>query len=137
MQIWHLLFITVTATIFHLVESRTVGRSSKQKSGQGYRGRATWFIPSTEGGPLGACGPREEDSDLVVALNAHQYGDMNSKSQHCGKFVQISYKGVTVKALVNDACPECGHGDLDLTQPVFNKLGPLSVGTLPITWKFI
>ncbi|GAA5808005.1 hypothetical protein MFLAVUS_001387 [Mucor flavus] len=135
MRIWHLLFVTLA--IFCLVESRKVGRSSKQSSGGGYSGRATWFIPSTEGGSLGACGPREEDSDLVVALNPAQYGDMSTKSQHCGKSVQISYKGVTVKALVNDACPECGHGDLDLTQPVFSQLGPLSVGILPITWKFI
>ncbi|KAI8065993.1 RlpA-like double-psi beta-barrel-protein domain-containing protein-containing protein [Thamnidium elegans] len=137
MQIWHLLFITIS--IFHLVESRKVGLPliHNRKSSGRYSGRATWFIPSKEGGSLGACGPREEDDDLVVALNAVQYGNMSRKSQHCGKSVRISYKGVTVKALVNDACPECGHGDLDLTQPVFNKLGPLTIGVLPITWEFI
>lgn len=36
--------------------------------GQKYSGIGTWFIPATEGGSQGACGPFESNSELIGAL---------------------------------------------------------------------
>ncbi|KAI9316849.1 RlpA-like double-psi beta-barrel-protein domain-containing protein-containing protein [Dichotomocladium elegans] len=105
------------------------------KRGATYSGKATWFVPSTQGGSIGACGSYEADDDMIVAMNAKQYGNMSGKSSWCGKKLKISHKGKTVTATVNDACPECAYGSLDLTGPVFEKLGDLNEGVLAITWQ--
>ncbi|KAL9554707.1 hypothetical protein MBANPS3_002701 [Mucor bainieri] len=97
-----------------LLEKR--GKKNKSK----YSGKATWFIPSLHGGSMGACRKYEADDDYVVAMNAVQYGRMNKVSDVCGKRVRIHHKGKYVEAVINDACPECKYGDLDLTKPVFD-----------------
>ena len=33
-----------------------------------WEGQATWFKPVSEGGPIGSCGPRENDHSKIVAL---------------------------------------------------------------------
>ncbi|CAM0138909.1 unnamed protein product [Umbelopsis sp. WA50703] len=103
-------------------------------SGSTYSGIATWFNPATQGGSTGACGPQEGDDSLIVALNAPQYGNMDAKSSWCGKKVKITHNGKTVTATINDACPECKYGSLDLTPAVFDKLGNPETGELDITW---
>ncbi|KAI8378055.1 RlpA-like double-psi beta-barrel-protein domain-containing protein-containing protein [Radiomyces spectabilis] len=102
-----------------------------------YHGKATWFVPSKEGGSDGACGKHEDDDALIVALNHPQYGDMSSKSKWCGKKIKISANGKHVTATVNDACPECKHGDLDLTPVLFEKLADLDKGIIKISWTEI
>lgn len=86
---------------------------------------------------MGACGKYEADDDYVVAMNAEQYGRMNKVSDVCGKRVRIYHKGKAVEAVINDACPSCKYGDLDLTKPVFGELGKFKTGILDITWKYI
>lgn len=98
---------------------------------------ATWFNPSIEGGPVGACGPEEKDDSIIVALNPEQYGDLNNRSSFCGRSVRMTYGNKTVDAVINDACPECSYGDLDLTQNVFLKLDSLDAGSIGISWEFI
>ncbi|KAI9494282.1 RlpA-like double-psi beta-barrel-protein domain-containing protein-containing protein, partial [Zychaea mexicana] len=103
-----------------------------------YSGTGTWFIPSTQGGSAGACGGDNEDDAQIVALNQEQYGDTSSKSDWCGKKVEISHNGKSTTATITDACPECVSGDLDLTQAVFKALeSDLDVGELDISWKVV
>jgi len=59
-------------------------------------------------------------TDYIVARNNPQYGDLNSKSSICGKTIIISYGGKTAKAMIVDACPECAHGSLDMSQALFD-----------------
>lgn len=33
-----------------------------------FEGSATFFHPKTEGGEIGSCGPKESDTDMIVAL---------------------------------------------------------------------
>lgn len=75
-----------------------------------YSGRGTFFDPPTEGGSQGACGPYADENSQIVAMNADQYGDMNTKSHWCGKQVEICYKDKCTIATVTDACPGCSHG---------------------------
>ncbi|KAI9020747.1 RlpA-like double-psi beta-barrel-protein domain-containing protein-containing protein [Phycomyces nitens] len=108
-----------------------------QKRAQSFSGKATWFVPSKEGGSQGACGPNEADDAHIVALNHPQYGSLSGKSSWCGKKILITYGKKSVTATINDACPECAHGDLDLTPVLFAKLGNLNTGILKIKWHLI
>lgn len=120
--------------------NKSSGSSSSSSSGSLssiFKGTGTWFIPATEGGSTGACGPQENNNELVGALNAPQYGDMSSKSSWCGKKVKVTSGGKSVIVTINDACPECAHGSIDLTQAAFKQLGNLGTGVLPITWSLV
>jgi expansin (peptidoglycan-binding protein) len=86
---------------------------------------------------MGACGEYEADDSYVVALNSVQYGDMTKKSSWCGKTVRVHYGGKSVEAVINDACPECRYGSIDLTPPVFNTLGDPDVGILQVKWEVV
>ncbi|CEJ02998.1 hypothetical protein CU097_007495 [Rhizopus azygosporus] len=98
-------------------------------------GVATLFDPVREGGSQGACGPFATKHSHIVALNAHDYGDLNKKSHWCGKKIKIMYKERTTVATITDACPGCDAGCLDLTQAVWNELGEdPKVGRLKIKW---
>ncbi|KAG9002241.1 hypothetical protein FRB94_004057 [Tulasnella sp. JGI-2019a] len=66
-----------------------------------FPGRATWFIPG-----LGACGgARANTSSMIVALNEHQYGNMDAVSKHRGRSIKITYKDKTVMAKVQGWFP--------------------------------
>jgi expansin (peptidoglycan-binding protein) len=119
-------------------------KSTTKKSGSGgssssgtYKGTATWFKPASEGGSQGACGPEENDNSRIVALNAPQYGSMSKKSSWCGKTITITGPtGKSTKAKINDACPGCDHGDLDLTPVLFKEvIGDMNKGVGEITWS--
>ncbi|KAI8333131.1 RlpA-like double-psi beta-barrel-protein domain-containing protein-containing protein [Chlamydoabsidia padenii] len=113
------------------------GKKLMEKRGS-YSGTGTFFNPSTEGGSTGACGPHESDSAHIVALNAKQYGSLDKKSDWCGKKVKISYKGKTTHAIINDACPECDYGSLDLTHTVFKALeADMDKGVIDIDWSVV
>ncbi|KAI9477727.1 MAG: RlpA-like double-psi beta-barrel-protein domain-containing protein-containing protein [Benjaminiella poitrasii] len=118
--------------------SKNKKSSSSSSSSGTYSGTATWFKPASEGGSEGACGPEENDNSRIVALNAPQYGDMDEKSSWCGKKISITGPAGTATATINDACPECGKGDLDLTPVLFKKIvGDMNIGVGKITWSVV
>lgn len=117
---------------------KTTKKSSSGSSSSGgtYSGTATWFHPASEGGSTGACGPQENDNSRIVALNAPQYGDMSKKSSWCGKKIKITGPHGTATATINDACPECPRGNLDLTPVLFKEVvGDMNKGVGKITWS--
>lgn len=65
------------------------GDGGDDHDGKTYHGQATWFVPADEGGPIGACGDHEDSDSLIVALNHDQYGDMDAKSDWCGKKILL------------------------------------------------
>ena len=72
---------------------------------------------------------------MFAALNKPQYGNVGAKSTWCNRCASVSYGGKSVKVLIFDACPECKHGDIDLSQAAFEKLAPKSVGRMKISWS--
>ncbi|KAI7848507.1 RlpA-like double-psi beta-barrel-protein domain-containing protein-containing protein [Circinella umbellata] len=109
-----------------------------EKRAKTYRGTATWFLPKEEGGEYGACGPKENNYSMIVALNAKQYGNMNKKSKWCGKKIKVKGPHGSAIVKVNDACPGCSYGDLDLTPKVFKKVvGNMNKGVGKITWHAV
>ncbi|KAL0080244.1 hypothetical protein J3Q64DRAFT_1838360 [Phycomyces blakesleeanus] len=99
-----------------------------------FKGYGTFFHPASEGGPLGSCGPWEDDDSPIVALNLDQYGNENGKSEWCFKKVLITYKGRSTVATITDACPGCSYNSLDLTPSVFAELEDFKVGVIDIVW---
>jgi len=91
--------------------------------------RLTWFDDSTG---IGACGVQEEPYDLIVALNADQYGDGSS----CWKTITINYNGNYVNAQIADMCPGCPYGGLDLSVGTFQALADLGAGVIYGEWDF-
>jgi expansin (peptidoglycan-binding protein) len=108
------------------------------KRSEKYSGTATYFIPADQGGSTGACGPQEDVDSNIVAINADQYGSMSGVSDWCGQEIEITGPAGTTTAVVNDACPECGYGSLDLTPAVYDDVvGDFDAGEADITWKAV
>ncbi|GAN11711.1 expansin family protein [Mucor ambiguus] len=117
-------------------------KRSKNSNGdddKSYSGTATWYSPKKNGGTQAACGGKKiSDDSEIVALNAPQYGKMSKDSDWCGKEIEITGPKGTTKATILDACPECSHGDLDLTPVLFERVcGSKNKGVADITWKLV
>lgn len=92
-----------------------------------HSGDATYFHPG-----LGSCGGRSADTDYVVAISARIW-----TRALCGKQILASSGPRSVTVTIVDTCPGCAAGDLDFSPAAFKKLGNLSDGRIPVTWKFI
>ncbi|KAG9301194.1 hypothetical protein G9A89_012577 [Geosiphon pyriformis] len=112
------------------VASSTGGSGSR--SGEG-----TYYNPG-----LGACGQTDGDNDAVVAMAAPDFdpstpnGNPN-KNSLCGKQIRIYHEGKSATATIQDRCPECKSGDVDMAPVVFNQLADPSKGRISITWSYI
>ncbi|HTL38238.1 MAG TPA: expansin EXLX1 family cellulose-binding protein [Kofleriaceae bacterium] len=79
----------------------------------------------------GNCGFDASPSDLnVAAMNSVDYNN----AAWCGACLEVSGPTGKVVVRVVDQCPECKHGDLDLSPQAFGVLSPLSAGRIPIAW---
>ncbi|CAO3591611.1 unnamed protein product [Absidia cylindrospora] len=129
-------FVMMMMMMVTMIVAAPIQSSDLEKRGSKYTGTGTWFLPATEGGSTGACGPKEGNNSPIVALNAPQYGNLNGKSSWCGKKIRITGPHGSATATVNDACPECKHGDLDLTPVLFKKvIGDMDIGVAKISWQ--
>ena len=70
------------------------------------------------------------DDLMVAALNAPDY----QTAALCGACLEVTGPNGSVTVRVVDQCPECKHGDLDLSPQAFQLLAPLAAGRIPITW---
>ncbi|CAG8577956.1 4394_t:CDS:2 [Ambispora leptoticha] len=100
---------------------------------RGFGGKATYYNPS-----LGSCGQENSDSDFICALNKPQWGNPSNPNANplCGKKIIVHGPLGSVTVTVQDSCPNCGFGDLDLTLAAFNKIGDSNAGFVPITWDW-
>ncbi|KAG6848642.1 hypothetical protein H0H93_015296 [Arthromyces matolae] len=123
-------YIFIVATIMAFFTTLSLAAPSSELQKRDYTGVATWF----EAG-LGTCGKVNADTDLIVAIPTALY----ASGSHCGKKVQITdvASGVTVTATVEDSCPTCGAGDLDMTPSLFSRFESTDVGVFQIKWKFL
>lgn len=87
------------------------------------------------GGPGGQCSFPLPDDLPIVAMNHTDYAG----SQACGACVEITRPetGKTVIARVDNRCPECAPGDIDMSDPAFLQIGTYQEGRFPISWKYI
>lgn len=93
-----------------------------------FNGRMTYYDTSVG---LGSCGNFNPNSAYTVAMNANQM-----QSSYCGKSIWISYGGKTVGATVQDTCPGCPWGGLDLSEGLFAGLADMGLGVIQASWGF-
>jgi hypothetical protein len=84
---------------------------------------------------LGACGNLNQNSAWTVALNSAQFGG-GYPSPECGKTITISYGGKTAQAVIQDACPSCPYGGLDLSPSLFQHFADLGTGVISGDWDY-
>ena len=90
---------------------------------------------------FGACGtPVNASTDMLVAVSFQWWTAANPNNDPLcqGISVQVTYNGTTITVPVRDKCPSCDATHIDLSQPAFAQLAPLSVGVVSgITWQFV
>ncbi|ABC30409.1 Endoglucanase C-terminal domain/subunit and related protein [Hahella chejuensis KCTC 2396] len=72
---------------------------------------------------------------FTAAMNQTDYNG----SQACGGCVKVTNRnnGKSVVARVDDSCPGCNPGDVDLTDAAFAQISPLEAGRIPISWDYV
>jgi hypothetical protein len=70
---------------------------------------------------------------LYVALPSPEY----ASAAACGGYVQVSGPDGSVRVKVIDQCPECAAGHIDLSEPAFAKLAPLSAGLINVSYTYL
>ena len=82
----------------------------------------------------GNCGIPVADGDFYhCAMNHVQY----DSSAACGACVRILGPKGEITLQVVDRCPECLHGDIDLSTEAFMQLAELKEGRIPIKWRYV
>ena len=100
-------------------------------SGETRSGEATRYNASGQG----SCETPINDQEYAVALNKPDYGGNTAKSAQCGSKICI-LTPIQLEVVVNNVCPECKPGDLDLNEATWHKVYPtISPGREPVTWK--
>jgi len=84
-----------------------------------------------------ACGHNHGPNDFIVALNSPQFGTKPGSSPMCGKSITINCGGITATAVIDDQCPGCPPGGLDLTEGLFRHLSGnnMGKGVLSCDWS--
>jgi expansin (peptidoglycan-binding protein) len=79
--------------------------------------------------------PMPASTVLTAAMNAADY----NASQACGAYIEVTNLNTmqTVVVRIDDQCPGCGVGDVDLAEQAFAKISPLGAGVIPIRWKYV
>lgn len=95
---------------------------------QTYTGDITYYDAG-----LGSCGTTNTNSDMIVAISANLI--TGNKPAYCGKTITISYGGQTHQATIQDTCPSCATGALDMTPALFKAVAPNGDGRVhDVSW---
>ncbi|HEY2699843.1 MAG TPA: cysteine/serine endopeptidase inhibitor [Pseudonocardiaceae bacterium] len=104
--------------------------------GQPINGNSTYYNDAG----YGACGtPIDASSQLLVAVPTAYWTTANPNNDPLcqGVSVQVTYNGTTITVPVEDKCPTCDSGHIDLSQPAFEELADTGLGNIPVTWEFV
>jgi expansin (peptidoglycan-binding protein) len=72
---------------------------------------------------------------LTAALNEADYNG----AQACGACLLVTNpaNGLSVEVRVDDRCPECAPGDVDLDEEAFVQIADRQLGRIPIRWSYV
>ena len=95
-----------------------------------HSGEATFY---GDGGG-GNCGfPGNEQPLYHGAMNQIDY----DSAAACGTWVHIIGPKGEVTAFIDDRCPECREGDIDLGPGTFEAIADKALGRAPIQWRYV
>ncbi|KAI9493637.1 RlpA-like double-psi beta-barrel-protein domain-containing protein-containing protein [Zychaea mexicana] len=100
----------------------------------GGKGDGTYYDP---GVGILACGTSYTAQDMVLALNYIDYGEYANPNESpvCGACIKVTGPLGTAEATIQDKCPGCGQGSLDLSPAVFDQVGDFNEGRIPVSWE--
>ncbi|MEJ2610973.1 MAG: expansin EXLX1 family cellulose-binding protein [Candidatus Thiodiazotropha sp.] len=83
----------------------------------------------------GNCSFPVPDGILTAAMNASDYNG----SSACGSVIVLTNvdTGLSVTVRIDDQCPECAPGDVDLDQDAFAQIADIATGRIPIRWHYV
>jgi len=99
-----------------------------------HTGDGTFYDYDGNGG--GSCLLPDPPGGLyTAAMNATDYKDAKA----CGGLIVVTNldTGLSVTALVNNLCPECAKGDVDLEADAFAQIAEPVTGRIPISWNYV
>ena len=115
-----LILATLSTNLFNVVNNGSILHS----------GEATFYSE----GALGHCGfPVEQQPQFHGAMNHTDY----DSAAVCGTWVHIWGPNDDVVAFIDDECPECKPGDIDLGPITFFTIADSVNGRVPITWRYV
>ncbi len=119
-------FIRIGCAVMLLVSGSSAYADSSTHTGKG-----TFYDYS--GG--GNCSLPVSTTTLTAAMNATDYAN----SAACGGFIKVTNNdtGLSVTVRVDDQCPECAPGNVDLDQDAFAQIANLATGIIPIRWQYV
>ncbi|MEJ2044915.1 MAG: expansin EXLX1 family cellulose-binding protein [Reinekea sp.] len=114
------------STVVTLLFASTVALNATAKTGEG-----TYY--QYDGG--GNCSFPIQSDIPTAAMNAKDYNN----SAACGAVISVTNTDtrLSVTVRIDDQCPECAEGDVDLTPAAFEQIAALSTGRIPISWQYI
>ena len=77
--------------------------------------------------------PSPPADDLFAALSPPQYDGAAA----CGGYLTITGPDGSVTVQVIDQCPDCAAGHIDLSEPAFAALAPLSAGLINVRYQYL
>lgn len=98
--------------------------------GGSHSGQATFYDPNGNGNCSYGTAVNGKD---IAALNKADYG----LATWCGACAEITGPKGKLTVLIQDSCPSCSAGDLDLNPAAFDKIANHADGRVAITWKFV
>lgn len=105
--------------------------AARPTTGAAVHGQATHYGPASTGG---ACSfPTVPADRYTVAAGP----DLYAHGAACGGYLAVSAGGRTIRVKIDNLCPECRPGHLDLTDEAFAALAPLGTGLIPITYRAV
>jgi expansin (peptidoglycan-binding protein) len=110
-------------------ERSLAGQSSAGQTGT-VSGAATHYVLTS----LPNCSyPSPPANDRFVALSPSEYDGAAA----CGGYLTVTGPDGSVTVQVIDQCPECAAGHIDLSEPAFAELAPLSAGLINVHYQFL
>lgn len=96
--------------------------------GPTFNGEGTYYF----GDGSGAClFPPVPGNLLYAAMNYPQFGN----ADFCGAYIKVTGPLGSVIVRIVDMCPECQHGDIDMSPEAFAQIAELPQGRVPISWQ--
>lgn len=105
--------------------------TARPAAGAAVRGKATHYGPAATGGNCSY--PTVPANKLTVAAGP----DLYAASGGCGGYLQVTAGKKTITVKIDNQCPECKPGHLDLTDEAFARLAPLGKGVVPISYRIV
>jgi expansin len=105
--------------------------TSITRLGPAVRGRATHYGPAAPGG--NCMFPTVPADKHTVAAGP----DLYARGAACGAYLSVSSGTRTVRVKIDNQCPECPPGHIDLSDEAFAALAPLGRGLIPIIYRVV